>query len=242
MDFDLEFPQAGAAAFAPRLEAFFELGSGDRIMLGQTHRAQVHQNKLLALILLVAPVIAGCSGPTAEDKLDAAFQNNPNAHRLEVAKFAGTVTIDNQAPGDEYKGLHILLVDADKYKDSNAPRWDATINSEGHFSFMTYLKDDGAPVGKYVVLFVDPRAKSNKRATASISKTASRSSTGADALKNLYNDPEVNVKDPQFVLDLQRPGTTEKTFDLKVAGKDGPSNPGNYAVTNVRAPSFQVAE
>jgi hypothetical protein len=212
-------------------------------MLGQACRAQVHQKKLLALVLLVAPVIAGCSGGrSAEDQLDAAFQNNPNAQRLEVAKFAGTVTIDNQAPGDEYKGLHIILVDADKYKDSNPPQWDAAVNSEGHFSFMTYLKDDGAPVGKYVVLFVDPRSKSNNKAAANLSRTASRSSAGADALKNLYNDPEVNVKDPQFVLDLQQPGTTNKTFDLKIAGKDGPPTPGNRAVTSVRTPAFQIAE
>jgi hypothetical protein len=213
-------------------------------MLGQACRVRVSPKRLAALILLVAPLMAGCGGPSAEDQLDAAFQNNPNAHRLQLAKFAGTVTIDNQPPGEQYNGVYVFLVDAEKYKDKDAPRWQTNVNKEGHFSFMTYLKDDGAPVGKYVVLFVAPESQKlgAREVTQNRLQSAGGKISGADALKNMYNDPEVNAKDPQFVLDLQQPGTTNRTFDLKVAGKDGPPAPGNYAVTSVRRPRMEFVQ
>jgi hypothetical protein len=56
---------------------------------------------------------------------------------------------------------------------------------------------------------------------------------GPDMLKNLYNDPEKNLKDPDFVIDLQAPGITDKTFNLRVVGKDSPPVPGRYAITKV---------
>jgi hypothetical protein len=205
-------------------------------MLGQAYRAWIDPKKLLASILLVAPVVAGCGRLSPEQQLDAAFQNDPKAHRLQLAKFAGTVTIDNQPPADEYKGLYVVLVDADQYKDSKAPHRQAAVKNDGHFSFETYLKDDGAPVGQYVVLFVAPAGAKTSGRPQKGGRSISQRSSGPDSLKNRYNDPEVNAKDPQFVLDLKEPGVTDKTFDLKVVGMDAPPLPGNYAVRSIQRP------
>ena len=51
-----------------------------------------------------------------------------------------------------------------------------------------------------------------------------------DALKNLYNDPDVNAKDEKFRLEATPPGKTDWTFDLQVAGKDSNTKPGEHAV------------
>ncbi|HEX4072436.1 MAG TPA: hypothetical protein VHX68_14745, partial [Planctomycetaceae bacterium] len=52
---------------------------------------------------------------------------------------------------------------------------------------------------------------------------------GPDGLKNLYNDPDVNSKKPEFVIDHQAPGKTDYTFNLSVAGEAPPSAPGPKA-------------
>jgi hypothetical protein len=195
----------------------------------------VSLGRLCGLLCLIAPVMAGCNnGPTAQQQVDAAFQANPEA-RLKVAKFEGIVTIDGQPPGKDYPQMQMFLVDADKFQDpKRAQRWQAPVDENGHFIFATYLKDDGAPVGKYVALFVVPEA------TVHVKSSGGRptgtgfggAKTGPDKLKNLYNDPEQNVKDPAFVINLQEPGITDQRFNLQVAGKD-PAVPGKYAVQDV---------
>jgi hypothetical protein len=188
--------------------------------------------RLWGPLCLIVSSLAGCSnGPSAEQQVDAAFQANPEA-RLKVARFEGTVTIDGQAPGKDYPLLRIFLVEADKFQDpKHAQRWQAAVDESGHFAFATYLKNDGAPVGKYVALFIDPEATVHVKTARTVSGTGfGGPKAGPDKLKNLYNDPEQNIKDPAFVINLQQPGITDQQFDLKVAGKESPSSPGRYSV------------
>jgi hypothetical protein len=198
------------------------------------HRSFWHR---LVLIFLVVSAIAGCTGggPTAEQQLEAAFAGNSEA-RLNVAKFEGTVTFDGQQPGKDHALLQILLVDADKFQDpKHAARWQAPVDESGHFAFSTYLKDDGAPVGKYVAVFFEPevttRVKGSGR-TRSASQGFGGAKAGADKLKNLYNDPEQNLKNPAFLITLQPPGITNQTFNLELAGAQGPAVPGKFAITD----------
>jgi len=205
-------------------------------------RARLFSHELLALVFLAAAGISGCSGKlTPEQELDAAFADG-KAARLKVAKFEGQVTVDNQPPGDNYPFLYVTLMDAEKFKDPAARRWQARVDKEGHFSFMTYLKHDGVPVGKYVAVFVDPSGPSkgkggNTLGTGLGSLGGTRAS--ADKLKNLYNDPEVNLKDPDLVVEVKEPGITNHTFNLTVAGKQDISAPGPFAVKRITAlPDF----
>jgi hypothetical protein len=185
-------------------------------------------------LFLFAPAVAGCNnGPSAQQQVDAAFKANPEA-RLKVAKLEGVVTIDGQPPGKDYPLMQMYLVEADKFQDpKHAQRWQAPVDENGHFIFGTYLKDDGAPVGKYVALFIDPEADMHVKTGQTRSGTGfGGPKTGPDKLKNLYNDPEQNIKDPAFVIDLQQPGITDQRFNLQVTGKD-PAVPGKYAVKDV---------
>jgi hypothetical protein len=52
---------------------------------------------------------------------------------------------------------------------------------------------------------------------------------GADGLKNLYNDPDVNSKKPEFVIDHRAHGKTDYSFNLSVAGETPPAAPGPKA-------------
>jgi hypothetical protein len=205
-------------------------------MVRATGRAVASSRPLPALLLFAAASVVGCSrGPTAQEQLDAAFKDS-SAHRLEVAKFEGQVTIDNQPPGPEYAKLHIILLEADKYDQPNrAQRWQADVSPDGHFSFTTYLKDDGAPVGKYVALFLDPsdNAKQEGMARTGRGMRLGGARGGKDRLKNLYNDPEVNSKNPEFMIKLEQPGITNQHFNLELAGKEGRVTPGKYAVHEI---------
>jgi hypothetical protein len=206
-------------------------------MLTATGRAAASSRSLQALVLFVAAGVAGCSrAPSAQDQLEAAFRGS-SAKQLKVAKFEGQVTIDGQPPGSDYTKLHIVLVEADKYQEPNrAQRWQADVAPDGSFSFTTYIKDDGAPVGKYVAVFVDPSlADDSARTSAPRAGRGMRlggSQAAKDRLKNLYNDPEVNSKNPDFLITLAEPGITNQHFNLEVSGKEGRS-PGQYAVRDV---------
>jgi len=50
-----------------------------------------------------------------------------------------------------------------------------------------------------------------------------------DGLKNLYNDPDKNAENKDFVVELEPPGRTDCQFNLDLAGKD-PGTPGPKAV------------
>ena len=197
--------------------------------------------KFFLLVLLVAATVAGCTGSnrkTPEEQLDETFRNNPELKRLQLAKFQGHVTVDGQPPEPD-SNLFILLLDAEKFQDPKAPHYQTRVKESGDFAFSTYLTDDGVPVGKWVAILVDPRPGRTGANGQRLGGTGlagggfMRQIGGADALKNLYNDPEKNLKDPAFVINLQAPGITDQTFNLQVAGKDPPPAPGPHTVTKV---------
>ena len=92
---------------------------------------------------------------------------------------------------------------------------------DGRFSFYTYTTGDGVHVGSYVVLFAELR--SNRE----------RGLLGPDGLNNLYNDPDKNAQNKEFVVSVESPGKTDYEFNLQVAGKE-PGTPGPHAVTEIR--------
>jgi hypothetical protein len=200
-------------------------------------RAPEQTLKFLFFVFVAAAAAAGCTGKSsAEQELDAAFKSNPEFKRLAVAKYSGHVTIDGQEPGAE-TNMFVILLDPEKFKDRQTPHYDARVAPDGSFSFTTYLKDDGAPVGKHIVCFVDPRIKNalaaKKVGARSLGRPSVRETGGPDFLKNLYNDPEKNSKDPKFMVDVEAPGNTDANFNLEVNGKDPPPAPGQYAITKI---------
>jgi hypothetical protein len=175
---------------------------------------------LLAGLLLWA---VGCSGAaqTATQALERQYQENPQLQRPNLAKFAGRVTVDGGPPA---KGTIMVVILHDRkqpYVDGNKPRQYAVCQPGGQFQFSTSLGGDGTLTGSYVVAFAQlhPRGK--------------RGFFPPDELKNLYNDPEVNVQKPEFVVELNPPGKTDYEFDLNLAGLDPVAKPGPHATTTV---------
>ncbi len=86
-----------------------------------------------------------------------------------------------------------------------------------------FVKPDGSfelpplPPGKYVMLFTQ------------LGYNPRRGFFGPDGLKNLYNDPDVNSKKPELLIDHQAPGKTDYAFNLSVAGETPPAAPGPKA-------------
>jgi hypothetical protein len=178
--------------------------------------------RVLALVG-VGFLLAGCT-KTPSQSLDTQL-TEINLSRKLTAKFAGTVTIDGKPPIDSIKdGLFILVYDPKNPPHNDAPPLKAIVNrTTGHFEFTTYTQGDGVPQGSYIVLFV------------ALHHTILGKNPGfrePDALKNLYNDPDVNTKNPAFNVTVARPGKTDYSFDLKLEGQEPTAAPGEHAVTH----------
>jgi hypothetical protein len=216
------------------------------IALGASHRSRM----LLAAGLFIAAGLAGCNGSRNADQaaVDSAgavgneaagipFDKFREFQKLPLAKFSGRVTVDGQPPKKDCK-VFIVLADA-KHPDENShgilPKFYTACGADGHFAFTTYEKGDGVPVANYVVTFLElhpaptQAAKGSARAPAAFSASRAQRYMGPDELKNIYSDPDANVKDKQFNLDLQPPGKDDFHFDLAVAGKPG-SKPAPHAL------------
>lgn len=200
------------------------------------HRAPV---RLLGLVLvcLLTLTLAGCgggSGGVRQDELDQAskgYKQNP------VAKFAGQVSIDNQPPGKDGVVFVILSDPEHLEKPGSAPKLFTECDADGKFAFTSYLTGDGAPLGKYVVTFVQlgqmTRDGGRLRGMGARSPDAQTFSS-SDGLKNLYNDPEKNQDNPNFVVQVAEPGRTDYDFKLELAGKEPVKTSGTYAATKLR--------
>jgi hypothetical protein len=208
--------------------------------------APVGSGARFLLVIAAAAALSGCgSHQTSTQGLEQQFKDNPEFKRQSVAHFAGTVTVDGQPPEEGTK-LFVILTDF-QHLDANAhvdaPKLHRTCDSKGAFAFGTYEVADGAPVGKYVVTFVELKDPNPGVAPGTSPRDfRSRRSVGGtkafrppDVLKNLYNDPDKNSKDPQFVIELSQPGKDDYKFDLVVAGKEGVAAAPN-AVTSIRMP------
>ncbi len=165
----------------------------------------------------------GCSGATqsAQQALDQQYKDNPQLKRPDLAKFAGTVTVDGQPP-EKGTAIVVILSDPKRLPPPNKPIQYAIADPDGHFAFSTSLKGDGTLPGSYVVTF------------AQLHPHGRRGFFPPDELKNLYNDPEKNAAKTEFQLELKPPGKTDFTMDLKVAGEDAVAKPGANATTQIR--------
>jgi hypothetical protein len=162
---------------------------------------------------LIFIVSSGCDGrQSAAERLDKAYKS---AGMDPVAGYplGGRLTIDNEPPvAKSARSRFVAIAYATAKPDAKA-------NSNAR----VFVKPDGTfelsalPPGKYVMLFAqldyDPRM----------------GFFGPDGLQNLYNDPDINAKKPEFVIDHQAPGRTDYTFHLSVAGETPPATPGPKA-------------
>ena len=203
-------------------------------------RAPACSFKILAALLLVAVVGEGCGGSsqTADQAVDQYFKNDSKAKRLTLAKFGGRVIVDGQAPSNETR-LYVILNDPQHLtKPGTTPPTFANCDADGRFAFTTYAPADGVPVGKYVVTFTQLHrphgATKGPRGMGRVGGSLLREYVGPDDLKNLYNDPQKNVNDTTFVIDVTQPGRDDFEFNLSVDGKEGVATPGEYAITKIQ--------
>jgi hypothetical protein len=198
----------------------------------------------LASCVLALAVLEGCSRTqTAEEARDLEPAESTQFQLpTAVAKFAGRVTVDGKAPKRNCR-LFVILNDpkppADTAHGEGATRFTAC-DADGNFAFSTYGNKDGVVPGKYVVTFVElhrpinPSSNIRFLATVHVGPSPDRYRQ-PDELKNLYNDPDKNVKNVEFNLELEAPGNAHYHFDLAVAGKKPVVTPGPKAVTGVAA-------
>jgi len=179
-------------------------------------------------VLVIA--LPGCTRQkTAKEAVDQWFKSNPDAKRFNVARFAGTVTIDGLPPQRKSDSRLFILLNDPQHLEKLPTRY-MEVAEDGRFAFMTYLAGDGVPAGKYVVEFAQlsvPRGGTLRRGGG-----IARIYRGPDGLKNLYNDPEKNKDIKEFLVDLTEPGSDDYQFNLTVAGKE-PASPGRYSATVV---------
>jgi hypothetical protein len=132
------------------------------------------------------------------------------------------VTIDGQEPHFD-KPAYKLIVMLNDTQQPDAPireRPFVMADPHGRFAFETYFDGDGVKPGKFIVTFAVLRKKT---------KTGF---LGPDQLSNLYNSPDQNSKNPDFVIDHHPSGRTDLTFNLEVAGRD-PGTPEPHSLTEI---------
>ena len=136
-----------------------------------------------------------------------------------LGKFAGKVTIDSQPPSvPRGKALIVMLYDP---KNPEKHVQYAACRKDGNFSFYTYTTGDGVRLGSYVVLF------------AELTASRQRGLVQPDVLKNLYNDPDKNGQNKDFVITVDAQGKTDYDFNLQLVGKE-PGTEGPHSVKEIR--------
>jgi hypothetical protein len=188
------------------------------------HKSGTRFGTLVSLVALIGLglITAGCGSRPAQS-LDDQLKEMNISHKP-TGKFAGTVTIDGQPPRDAIKqGVRIMLYDPSSPPSANSAPLNAIVNyTTGNFEFSSYAQGDGAPEGKYIVLFV------------ALKHSLLGKETGyhqPDALLNRYNDPEKNEKNPDFNITITPPGKTDYHFDLKLIDAEK-GVPGPKAITH----------
>jgi hypothetical protein len=168
--------------------------------------------------------LVGCSRQeSAEQALNKALIDAGQT-RVEVFPLGGSVTIDGGAPMFA-KGRQRVYVMLNDLKAPEAPMHErryAVCDSNGQFTFQTYVRGDGVAAGNYVVTF------------AVLHDTRKSGVVGPDGLKNLYNDPEKNARIPEFKIEHKAPGKSDYLFNLAVAGETAVSQPGKFALTGIK--------
>jgi hypothetical protein len=187
--------------------------------------------------MLSSAMLIGCGAriPTPEEAMEEQLKANPGLHRPEpVAKCAGRVTVDAQPPRSDCT-LFVVLHRPDHLDEAAHLRGKGyqlfvPCDTEGHFVF-----ENGVEPGKYVITFVELHPRVSPKSGGGGARmlrgsVTPRQFTQPDELKNLYNDPDKNIKDPNFNLNLAFPGRDDYQFDLAVAGKEAIEKPGPNAI------------
>jgi hypothetical protein len=187
--------------------------------------------------LFATAVLAGCEKnqgyqyQTADQAMQEQLKQYPQFHKVNVAKFAGTVSVDGKPPAGNAR-VFIILNDPEHFDETahgKGPTRYTNCDQQGHFSFSTYERDDGAPVGKFVITFVQLHGRPGGR--AGNPRHGPEQYYQPDELKNLYNDPNQNKNEAQFNVNVDSPGKTDYHFDLTVKGKTPVATPGPNALT-----------
>jgi hypothetical protein len=168
--------------------------------------------------------LAGC-GPSSSSKhsVDEVLKSSGKS-RGDVFPLAGRITVDGQVPeagGFGKPRLIVLLFDQANLDASPGSVPKAICDAKGEFAFSTYEQGDGVAPGKYVLALVMLRYEKKK------------GYIGGDGLKNFYNDPSLNLKVPELLIDHHAPGNKDLAIDLKLAGRDS-AGPGPKAVTTFK--------
>ena len=172
-----------------------------------------------ALAALTMVSLAACERPSAKQSVDTILKESGKS-RSDVFPLAGRITIDSQPPqagGLRQPRVTLVLFPESKLDAPLDGLPKATCEPNGEFSFSTYDRGDGVAPGKYVLAIVE--LKFDKR----------KGYSGKDLLKNLYNDPDQNLKNPELVIDHHAPGKKDYAIDLKLAGREAAS-PGPHSV------------
>jgi hypothetical protein len=190
----------------------------------------------LFISLVAVAALPGCnqSDGTRTDELEQ-IAKLPN--KVTVAKFAGHVSVDGQAPGQDGKGGTLFVILNDSQHPEKEAKAYTSCDAQGDFAFTTYATGDGAPVGKYVVTFAQLHLDRARGRAGGFGRGPSLTQeyTGPDGLNNLYNDPEKNKDNPTFVVEVAAPGRADYDFSLTVAGKEPVKTPGAHAATRLRS-------
>ena len=136
---------------------------------------------------LIFLVSFGCEGrQSTAQRLEKAYKS-AGLDPVTVYPLGGKITVDNQPPVAKSEMASLVAVAYDAAKP------DVKANSNAS----AFVKPDGSfelpplPPGKYVMLF------------AQLGHNPRMGFFGPDGLKNLYNDPDVNSKKSEFVIDHQ---------------------------------------
>jgi len=163
---------------------------------------------------LIFLLSCGCEGRESNAQRVEKASKSAGMNLVTAYPLGGKLTVDNQAPVAKSETARLVAIAYDAAKPDAKARSNARV----------FLKSDGSfelpplPPGKYVMLF------------AQLGYNPRLGFFGPDGLKNLYNDPDVNAKKPEFVIDHQAPGKTDYTFNLSVAGETPPAAPGPKAL------------
>jgi hypothetical protein len=169
-------------------------------------------------LLLMLAAAAGCSSHQSPEQRIKIALEQAGMTATPLYPIAGTVNIDGLPPTFDDRKKHLVITLYDPQNPAKK-RLHTLAKADGTFRFT----EDGIGPGHYVLAFAVLRRK------------GPGNFIGPDAMNNLYNDPDLNVKShPEFVLDHQAPGKKDYEFNLEVAGKDPITAPGPHALTDAK--------
>jgi hypothetical protein len=168
-----------------------------------SHCARQHKMPWGVAATLIFMLCFGCEGrQSTAERLEDAYKS-AGMDPVTVYPLGGKVAVDNEPPAAKSESARLVAIAYDAAKPN--------VNAKS--STHAFVKPDGSfelsllPPGKYVMLF------------AQLGQNPRTGFFGPDGLKNLYNDPDVNSKKPEFLIDHHAPGKKDYTFNLSVVGE-----------------------